>query len=231
MTDCAAVVGLLPEFVAGDLPAAPAVLLRAHLRDCHACRIEAAGLLQARKALVAAAAAQQDGFEASRGAAHHGSLYQDILQAVAAVPLAAAPAGPGAAAPVPWAASPVPWAVRWRWLWSGVLLGAAALWLGGLLGWPAPHAAGPGRSLARAPLAATAGFESAFQPELGPGGWPMGLELLGHEVSDEPRGLRLAPLVEEWERGVAPNAAGAGVDGSAAPERGPAVWRKRPPAK
>jgi hypothetical protein len=216
----------LPEFVAGDLSGTLAGDLRAHLRACPACRIEAAGHLQARKALLAAAAARQAGWEAGHGAGLHAALHQDILRAVAAAP--AAPLLAGAELE-----PPASWARRLRWWWSGGLLGAAAWLLAGFLVGP-PSAANPGRSLVRPPLVATAGFApgavglapAAFQPELGPGGWPMGLELLGHEVSageaaDRLGALRLEPLVEEWERDL-DFAAGRGPQG---------VWRKWPMAK
>ena len=48
---CAAVLELLPWFVGDDLDPPSSELVRAHLRDCSSCRLEAAALQQATKAL------------------------------------------------------------------------------------------------------------------------------------------------------------------------------------
>lgn len=48
---CSAVLELLPWFVGDDLDATRAEVVRVHLRDCSACRLEAAALQQATKAL------------------------------------------------------------------------------------------------------------------------------------------------------------------------------------
>jgi Putative zinc-finger len=71
----------LHAFAGGDLPARAAARLRLHLRECQACRGEASGWLQARKALVDGALC---GLPASVDEAFFDRLHRQVLAEVAA---------------------------------------------------------------------------------------------------------------------------------------------------
>jgi hypothetical protein len=74
---------MLPLFIGGDLGAAKAASVRAHLRDCSACRQQASGLLQSRRALQShARAVAKELVDDVQFSAWHGQ----ILAAIAAVP-------------------------------------------------------------------------------------------------------------------------------------------------
>lgn len=238
MTGCEGWRHSLAEFVAGDLSATAAAQVRAHLCECLPCRNEAAGWLAARNALVTAAAAAQAGDDDEL----HAALHRDILVAVgadAAVVGGSQPSGlvAGGSGPDAWS-QPLP--PRWdrHRVWQRMLAGVAALALFALGYWAWPSPAAPLRSLARPPLATTAVFVGDGAPDLHgqagggwpgegwPGGWPMGLELLGQETSAAAAGsLRLAPLVDDRRQ---PGMPGLGLDAELDPLSFPGPWGKRP---
>lgn len=117
---CLVVQAQLPEFLAQGLDKASRARVREHLRGCDACRNAGSQWLQSRKALRAAAAAAD--LEVGVTAADWAQWQAGILAAVAAEPQSPAPAA-GPELPRIGAQSK-----------AGVLVPAAALLLGALLG-------------------------------------------------------------------------------------------------
>ena len=88
---CSAVLELLPWFVGDDLDATRSEVVRVHLRDCSSCRLEAAALQQATKALQALRETMESaplgsaiGGSATRGAEGpmFGAMHASIVQTV-----------------------------------------------------------------------------------------------------------------------------------------------------
>jgi hypothetical protein len=130
---CGSIAASLPLFAGGDLDARAAEGVRAHLRDCAACRAEAARLQQATLRLRRFAAAPGAGVDEAMFEA----LHRDILGRVAA--------------------SAEPMRPRW-WPWT---VAAAALLTVGFW-WGLGLAEDDGGVFVRPPLATPAAFEPAI---------------------------------------------------------------------
>lgn len=180
MSRCRQIREALPLFVGGDLAGVRADAVREHLRDCTACRREAAGLQQPLKRLRGLGAAAVD-------EAMFASLQDAIVERVAAEALGDVPGERLRTHPAWWGAA------------------AAAAVLSCLVGfWVVRPEAGPAL-LRRAPIAMPVGDPgpSVVVPYAGP---RVPLRLLGHEPgSGSAQGpgmmgrLRLRSLVEETD--------------------------------
>lgn len=180
MSRCRAIRDALPLFVGGDLAETRARAVRQHLRDCAACRREAAGLQQPLKRLRGLGAGAVD-------EAMFASLQDAIVERVAAEACGDALGERPRTHPAWWAAA------------------AAAALVSFLVGWWVVRPAAGPALLRRAPIAMPVGDPgpSVVVPYAGP---RVPLRLLGHEPgSGSAQGpgmmgrLRLRSLVEEAE--------------------------------
>ncbi|MBK8097641.1 MAG: zf-HC2 domain-containing protein [Planctomycetes bacterium] len=200
--------GRLPSFVGEELSAAELNAVRAHLRDCLACRNEASSFLRARNALQATGAATASG----PAEPFFAQMHADILASVAVEP-APAPA-------VGWPGSR--WSVaRWRGVrWA---IAAAAVLALTVAVWPVRNGLLDRRAIPSAGI--------VVSPYAGPGAQPM--QPLGFEGPGESRnqGMRgraeLHGIVDRDEPRSPVRAMPVGISGTHAAQAGILTGQRR----
>lgn len=200
----------LPSFVGEELAAAELSAVRAHLRDCLACRNEASAFLRARNALQAAGAAMPS----VPAEPFFAQMHADILASVAAEPVPAGAAG--------WSGSRWPVSrshgVRWA-------IAAVAVFALTMAVWPVRNGLLDRRAIPSAGI--------VVSPYAGPGAQPMqplGLEGPGESSNQGMRGrAELHGIVDRDEPRAPVRAVPVGISGASAAKAGILTgrWRAR----